>query len=92
MLVTQITLLGNFLLWKFSYSRRVHSCAHQWLVGLFSRSSFEKHPRAVSVLVPLCKPFAAMMLRFFFFRKNGDDGVYKNDNDDDCIYDDDIMI
>ena len=69
----------------------MHSCAHQWLVGLFSRSSFEKHPRAVSVLVPLCKPFAAMMLRFFF-RKNGDDGVYKNDNDDDCIYDDDIMI
>ena len=71
----------------------MHSCAHQWLVGLFSRSSFEKHPRAVSVLVPLCKPFAAMMLRFvFFFRKNGDDGVYKNDNDDDCIYDDDNMI
>ena len=28
----------------------------------------------------------------FFFRKNGDDGVYKNDNDDDCIYDDDNMI
>ena len=33
-------------------------------IGPFWRSSFEKHPPAVSVLVPLCKPFAMMLMRF----------------------------